>query len=80
MVTRITELERMTTISLVDHFMTDMIPHRFSLTTLDNDIADHRAFILYWISTKKKGYGEIAGLRKKIDYEALQNRGICNIG
>jgi hypothetical protein len=43
MVTRTTEMER---ISLEDHFKTDKITHRFSLTTLDNDIADNGDFIL----------------------------------
>jgi hypothetical protein len=61
MVTRITEMERMTTISLIDHFMMDMITHRFSLTTLDNDIADHRTFSYQ----QKNVYGKIRDFEKK---------------
>jgi hypothetical protein len=66
----ITEMERMTTISLVDHFMTDMITHRFSLTTLDNDIADHGALIL--IINKKISTEKSLNFEKIIDYEALE--------
>jgi hypothetical protein len=43
-----------------------LITHRFSLTTLDNDIADHRTFSYQ----QKNVYGKIRDFEKKIDYDA----------